>query len=150
TSGNPVNLATVILYEGTVGGSDAITVSGPMDWDGRFGPSDLSGSGPINVQSNLTINTPAGNPVVLDGRTLNLSGATVWTNGPGGTIEFYDGAVINNLFGASFTILGDDSTANEGGASGAFNNAGTLTKLAGTGTTTFGTAFNNSGTVQVQ
>ena len=57
------------------------------------------------------------------------------------------GAVFNNQPGATFNTSSDSSWL--GGASVTFNNSGTVTKLAGTGTSTFNLAFNNSGTLSV-
>jgi hypothetical protein len=125
-------------------GGDPVTVNGSMVWGTS---ATLAGSGLFNVNGALTINPAAGTAAVVDGRTMNLGGATTWS-GPG-VIYFEDGGVINNLAGEIFTVSCDSLVADYSGAAGAFNNAGTLLKTAGTGTTTFGTAFNNSGTVQV-
>jgi hypothetical protein len=67
----------------------------------------------------------------------------------GGSLVGQNGATVSNRAGAAFFALGD--TTFDALASGAtFTNAGTFRKSGGSGTTTFRTRFNNSGTVEVQ
>ena len=80
----------------------------------------------------------------------NNHGAATWTGG--GTIGFYNGAVFNNLAGASFDARCDGQLGRgypDLLGSGSFNNAGSFTKSAGTGTTEVDVPFNNTGTASV-
>jgi hypothetical protein len=99
---------------------------------------------------------------------LNVSGSAVkylyaaLTNSNGGTINWsgtgnlqlynhpsipgYNGQ-INNLAGGLFNIQNDQSLSYGYGYE-FFNNAGTVRKSAGTGTTTVSVTFNNTGTVE--
>src|SRR5438132_11428388 len=81
-------------------------------------------------------------------RTINNAGAIRWS---GGDIWSGSGATINNQAGGLFDLQADQTwTYNQGGAPPVLNNAGTVQKSAGTGTTAFESIVNNGGTLAVQ
>jgi hypothetical protein len=136
-SGGPATLTFSSLYmQATLSGTDSFVVSGPFTWTGGT----LAGPGGLTAQGGLTIS----GGVTLDG-TLSNAGSATWASGD---ITCGVGAVFTNLPGASFTI-DSDNTYGPGVNNFTFNNQGTLTKAAGTGTTDFNTTFNNSGVVNV-
>ena len=146
SSGAPISLPTLTQTDGTLTGSDTVTVSGITAWTGG----NMSGNGTTVASGGLQLGANDGNShyEVLDTRTLDNAGAATWVGSSG---DFYqlNGSVLNNQTGASLDIQNDlpwysDTTATT------FNNAGTLTESAGTGTTTIYAAFNNSGSVDVQ
>jgi hypothetical protein len=93
----------------------------------------------------MTLN---GTQVVLSQKTVNNAGVVTWNSGQ---ISTGNGAIINNLATATFNNTFDGTFAfDQGGTLATFNNAGTFSKTAGSATTTFSTAFNNTGTVNVQ
>ena len=139
-SGELLTPTTLNVTGGTLGGSDTVTVSGPMTWNNN---GTLSGSGAVNANGGLTINGAA----FISGRTLNNGGTAVWS---AGTIGTGNGAVINNLAGATFETTFDGFPQNNVSGSRLFNNAGTFRKSGGTGTTTIDNTFTNRGSVQVQ
>ena len=124
---------------------------GPLTDQGLF----LLGGGTVSMPVSVT---PAG--------TLNVSGTTATVQAPltnAGTTYWsgngaylylynnhttYTGAIYNQP-GALFVIQNDLSLSGGYGFE-LFQNAGTVRKLAGTGTTTFSVAFTNAGTVDAQ
>ena len=136
------------ISDGVLGGSGAVAFH-DLRWTGGW----LSGSGVKQIA--------AGGTLVIDGglkkylqSTINNSGSAVLSGG--GVIENRAaGVVFNNLAGATLDIQSDASfTGSYLGydATGTFNNYGSLTKSAGTGTTAFDWYWtvNNTGSVQVQ
>ena len=79
----------------------------------------------------------------MDGRTLDNVGEGLLENG-GYVFNLADGAVINNLPGATFECGGSWGMV----GNGIFNNAGTF--IAEVAPTTFQVPFNNSGSVEVE
>lgn len=130
---------TFTLGGGTLNGPATVTINGPMTWTDGI----ISGAGVLQVNGGLTINTIFGK--TLDGRTLNNAGTASHS---GLNFLMTNGAVINNQAGATFNL---DSDADLGAsAGGSFNNAGTLNKSNGAGTSSVtGIAFSNIGTVNV-
>jgi hypothetical protein len=94
---------------------------------------------------------------ILSGATINNSGLAQWDSDTG-NIHLNNGAVFNNLAGATFDARNNAFLYGGVGALGAFNNAGLFKKSAGAGDTavaqdnapTPGAIFNNSGTVSAQ
>jgi len=130
---------------GTLTGAGALTISGATTWTGGT----MSGTGSINADGGLTLG--GASVETLAGWTLNNAGAaTLSGSGPG--LYLSSGALFDNQPGASFTIQTDAGIANNGGVASTFVNEGTLTKAGGTGTTTIGVTFNQTGagTTQVQ
>src|SRR6266436_2738196 len=87
--------------------------------------------------------------VILDTRTLNAPGTTTFGNATGGSALFLrNGAVINNLAGATWTIVNGNGNGIffNGGTASTFNNAGTF-QMTGGVSNTVSVALNNTGTV---
>lgn len=103
----------------------------------------LGNAGPTNI-------TGAAAALVLSERTIDNSGPATFTTG---TISGGSGATLNNLTGATFTMLGGANffadIANPGYT---INNAGTFTARStnGAGFSTIDAVFNNSGTLRVE
>ena len=112
----------------------------------------MSGSGSTNVANGaiFSISQAQFAGKYLDGRTLNNAGSATWfgpDNSYANYIYMQNGAVFNNT--GSFDAQIDRTIFNAGGTLPVFNNGGTFTKSAGSGTTNANVAFNNSGTVNV-
>ena len=121
----------------TLTGADSFVVTGPFS----YGDSTLSGSGSLDAYGGIDIHGSAW----LDGRTLNNHGVAALSSDG---LAFAHSAVFNNEANAIFDDQTDGTIGNSG-AAGTFNNAGTFTKSAGTGTTAIGVPFNNTGTASV-
>lgn len=131
------------LSGGTLTGTDNFTVA-TMTWTGGT----LSGAGATaTVTGTLGM---ANSSVTLDGRTFNNAGSAT-LSGTSFYLVMYGGAVFNNQSGAALQVTHTGSgqfTYSTGG--GTFNNAGVITKTAGSsGITYIYTPFNNSGSVTV-
>src|SRR6516162_5886831 len=157
---NPA-VTTFTQSGGELAGTGTLTVSGSTALSGGImeGGSASLRQGNLVAQGALTI-TAAGNGVgaVLDGGwTLTAEGTTTWTSG---NIYFgspFAGTIggTNTLVNAAGATFDDQNTANSNiiqqAGSGVFDNAGLFDKTAASGasTTTIGTAFNNSGILEV-
>ncbi len=127
---------------GSLGGSNLVTVSGPMIWNNSFG---ITGSNSVIANGGLTI-TP-GN-VSISGRTLVNAGAALWTNSGSGAIYFSGGAMLSNAPGATFDCFGN-ATIGFGSGGGIVANNG-LFRIRGAGAqTTTEVPFTNNGIVEV-
>jgi phage baseplate assembly protein gpV len=138
---------TFTFTGGTLSGRGTLTVDGAFTWSGGT----MTGSGHTVVTNTLALSNPGGftNPsTTLDGRALDNQGTTTWTDR--GNISVINGGSFNNQSGATFSVSTDTVAAPIFGTGGAFNNAGTFVKQDTSGTASFGIAFNNSGTVDVQ
>jgi subtilase family serine protease len=140
-AGGTVSLTGLTLSGGTLGGTLPVPVNGPFSWS----------SGTLNNTSGVTLNgtsslSGVGNYVmVLDGLLVN-AGALTW--GGSGQNLYLSSATLTNLATGTITITTDVSAVNGGGS--AIGNAGVMRKTGGTGTTTLGVPFVNTGDVQVQ
>jgi hypothetical protein len=174
-SGGTLNLggnnATVTTFTdspggvlGVLEGTGTLTVSGPTALSGNAimeGGSASLRQGNLVAQGPLSITVAGGNGTgaVLDGGwTLTAEDSTTWTSGPiyfgspfsalsiGGTNTFVNaaGATFDNQTTANSNIIRQTGT-------GVFDNAGLFDKTAASGssTTTISTAFNNTGTLEV-
>jgi hypothetical protein len=139
-----ISPAIVTLSGGTLGGSNAVTVGGAMNWTGGA----MSGSGRIVISpaAALNINSPPLQSLLLTTRTLENAGTSAWTGA--GNLGL-NNAVITNRPGALFDIQNASSVSFFGGAQ-RLDNAGTLRKSASTGTATIGIPFGNFGTVDIR
>ena len=115
----------------TIGGQLLLNVDGT-----------LGNTGTTTVEGGIIVNAPGGRFTVNG--VLNSQGTTVWN---GGSFNFGNAAVFNNLAGATFEIRGD-FTSNP--SSGMFHNAGTLARTVGSGTSHFNMTVLNSGTIDAQ
>jgi len=144
-TGRAIPLPILNFSGGTLTGNDTLNISGLFTWTAGT----LSGVGTVNANGGMGL---SGSTKGLDGRTLNNAGAASWTGS--NYLWMGNGAVLNNLAGASFDVQSDRTAYWSGGsAQPAFNNSGILTRTVTTGTFTFdNVAFNNSatGTVNVQ
>ena len=115
-----------------------------------------TGGGVVQFGGGSFITT--GTVIILDASSFNglslINGAT-WTDSgvtnDSGHFLLGNGTGISTLAisgGASFNFTADDGGIVNGG-SNAFTNAGTIAKTGGTGTSTIGVAFSNSGYVDV-
>ncbi|MCM0590374.1 MAG: Calx-beta domain-containing protein [Gloeotrichia echinulata DEX184] len=139
TTASEVNNFT--LSGGTLTGTGDLTIEtgGTFNWTGGY----QTGAGKTIIQGTATL---SGNNKFLGSRTIENQGTTTWT---GGDIYLYDSAVWNNTDTGVFDIQSDRYFYHWYGNQPKLNNAGTLKKTAGTGTTYISTQFNNTGTVQV-
>jgi RHS repeat-associated protein len=119
-----------------IGSSNTLTVAGSFAWNSGT----LTGPGSLAIASTGTMTISAS--VALDGATLDNEGAVTWSSG---IIYTYNSPVIDNhgTWDAQADAYFDDvGNANRG----SFNNYGTLSRTAGTGTAYFDQVyFNNLG-----
>ena len=149
-AGGPVTLTTGAVTVGeysTLAGTDSLVANGllTLDYATTLSVPVVDAYGGMSVSEAL---------VTLSGTTLNNYGAATWTipgnGGHNSTLEA--GAVINNLAGASFAVVGPGSSGFVAGDSSAvaFNNAGSFTcSQVGTGLNVQ-VPFLNTGSVLVQ
>src|SRR5205085_3898594 len=104
----------------------------------------LAGTGVTNIATGAILNLGGSQPNLQ--RTLNNAGTANYQ--PTSSMVF-SGGTFNNQSGALFDVLVEKQLFQSGGTN-AFNNAGTLRKLSGTGETLFNLPFNNTGTVNLQ
>lgn len=146
-AGNPVTFESFSQSTGTVTGNGELLISNRMNWTGGM----QNGSGKTTIGSDADLFVSGSSPKVLrGGRTMDNSGTTTLSDS--GSLFIDDGAVFNNLAGATFDIQGDADLEFFTGAPSTFDNRGSLVKSAGADTTNVdaGLRFNNDGTVQVQ
>jgi hypothetical protein len=134
---------------GTVGGTGALTISGPSSWTGFNG--QMAGTGSTTFNGALALSGD-GYRVITE-RTVNFANTTTWTNvagsGYNGLIYTGSGATLNNSSSFRDDTSVDTSINNGyGGAQSTFINSGSYTK-SGASRTDIGIAFNNSGVVTV-
>jgi hypothetical protein len=141
--GGPITLnGTLVAQNLVLAGAqlfgDCTLSEGPILWTG--GPI----SGTVDIPGNVVL-TISGD-LNLSGGTLNNAGTVIWTGF--GSIGVGGGGAINNS--GTFDIRSESTSAFF--VTGSINNTGLFRKLAGTNATTvpMGTAFNNSGLVDVQ
>src|SRR6516165_2449015 len=148
SSGSAVSSSTLTQSGGTLTGSDTVSLSGLVTWSAGT----QSGTGTTNANGGMSL--PAAF-VSLDTRTLNVSGATTFgSTGVGAsTLLLQNGAVVNNLAGATWSLVAGNGQGIffSGGAAPTFNNAGTFQQVTGATTNNITVAFNNNtgGTVAV-
>ena len=135
------SIGSVLLSGGALGGSGSLAVAGPATWTAGT----MFGTGTSTLASSLAI-TGAGGKQISGGRTLN-AGNTTWSGNTGNgnnALAFANASIFNN----TGTFTDANAFASTMSGAGTFNNAGTFTKQSNT-TTTLGTLFNNTGTVNV-
>ncbi len=135
------SLGEMDISDGILEGDGNITISGTSNWTGGT----IQGTGGLTVTD--TLNISGSDNKDLKGRILTNTGTCIWSGT--GRIRLRDGAVFHNQAGANFNIQNDEVFDLYVG-SVTFVNDGTVTKSSTTGITTFETAFNNRGTVNVQ
>ncbi len=131
-------------FEPSLSGTDSLVADGLLDLGA--GLLDLSGS--VDAYGGLVLGG-----ATISGTTLNNHGAATWDLDFPSNTTLDAGAVINNLAGASFAIVGSGDVSRSlvagDGTAVAFNNAGTLTSATG-GTVNISVPFSNTGSVDVQ
>jgi hypothetical protein len=133
------------LSGGKLGGTGTVTVTGLLDWtEGTMGgPGRTVARGTVALNSNNLFGGPG-----LDGRTFDNMGVATWTGG--GRMAASNGAVWNNLAGATLDARSDIGFFLFGAAPSVFNNAGTLRKSFSPNTTFLGLTLHNTGVVDIQ
>ena len=142
-SGDPVQVTNLIISPGKVQGPSTVTVSTLLTWGGSSGGAVFKGPGVVNVNGDMTIAASSTNS--LNDRVLNNAGTATFL----GRLSLSNSAVFNNLAGGVIDIQNDGDVFPLD-ASSSFNNAGTLVKSAGVGTSTIAVDFSNSGIVEAQ
>ncbi len=135
---------TLSLAGGSVNGTGDINVGGVFNWSGGT----LRGGGAVTVDAAAAMNISGGAGKTLDTRMVYNAGSFTFSS----TVPVYiqNGAAINNQAGATASLQSDISAFIQNiGTEGSFNNAGVLTKAAGTGTTTLDLNISNTGTIDV-
>jgi RHS repeat-associated protein len=128
---------------GTIAGAGTLTVTESMDW--LRGSMTDGGTTVIVEGAVLTADSMNGGAFSMrSGRKLENHGTVNWLRGG---LSASDGAGIHNMSGTLFDIQADVSLG--GAGAGAFVNAGTLRKSAGSGTTSMAFPLENTGTVEV-
>ncbi len=140
---NQIAPAVLNITNGILGGSNLVTVTGPMTWQiGNIGGTNL-----FVANGGLTLgNGNAG--LNLTGRTLVNASNCTWIGTPSAAINLFGGAIISNAATGTFDCTFDGNSISQSSGSDLFANAGTFRKSAGPGTTTVSVPFNNTGTVQ--
>jgi hypothetical protein len=132
--------ASLLLSQGTLQGTQAVTVAGPFVWSGGF----LGSAGsPTVITANGGL-TMAGTAKFLYATLIN-NNAAIWTEG---LVYCYAAAMFSNTPAATLDLTADGSFLFVASGSPSFVNAGTLRKTAGAGTTTISTPCANTGSVQ--
>ena len=134
------------LGGGLVDGAFTLTALEGLQWTGG----EIRGLGTLALGATgiSTVSGPA--PHLLNARTLSNAGTLIFGSG---IITGSNGATINNLAGATFTVLGEAAFfADFANPAWTFNNAGTFIAraTAGTGFTSMDAVFNNTGSVGVE
>jgi len=139
-SGDPAEIANLTIGRGSLQGPSPVTISGLLTWNQGGG---FNGPGTVNANGDVLVNIN-GDEKSLRDCTFNNAGTATFLGG----FNRPTSAVVNNLatgvmdFQADVTVIG--------GYGLPLNNAGTMVKSAGTGTSTIQASMNNTGTVEVK
>jgi len=142
-SGDPVQVTNLVIGPGTIQGPSTVSVSTHLTWGGSSGSASFKGPGVVYVDGDMTIEATSTN--YLQNCVLNNAGHTTFL----GRLSLSSSAVFNNLASGVMDIRHDGDVFPLD-ASSSFDNAGTLVKSAGVGTSTIAVDFSNSGIVEVQ
>ncbi|HET9300743.1 MAG TPA: hypothetical protein VFO11_12420, partial [Candidatus Polarisedimenticolaceae bacterium] len=139
-SGEAITPPTLSVTNGTIGGSDAVSVSGTFTWSGGT----LTGNGTTTAPMGIAISSGTFKDLT-GGRTLSTSGSIDWTGS--GSVRVGGGAkIINN---GTWTLQSDAFLSDLGSAGTFANTSGaTFRKAAGAGTSQIVVPFTNAGTVR--
>jgi hypothetical protein len=137
---------TAFLLSGSTLSGTSHTFQGPATWTGGTitGPNTAS----TTFAGTLAISGPLGK-TLSGGRTV-IAGDTTWSGNTGSNNNAI-GIATASAFNSTGTFTDSntfDSAINAGGGGGIFNNSGTFNKQSAT-TTSVNTAFNNTGSVNV-
>jgi hypothetical protein len=141
-NGNATTLATLSISGGTLNGSDDVIINGNASW----GSGTVSGSGKLRTNGTTTLSSSVTR--VINGRLWENAGTILWN---AGSMTFNSGASLSNLSSGVLDLRVDGGLLNVGSGQPVptLNNAGTMVKSAGTGTTTINHRVENSGTLKV-
>src|SRR5581483_4988492 len=147
STGNAITVPSMTLGSGDLVGSDTVNITGLLTWTSSGVMCTTTNcTAPQGQQAVTNANggiAGSGSQIYLEGRTLNNPGTATLSN----NLNVYFGGVINNLATGTWSLSADNGLiAQTGGAT--FNNFGTLSKTAGTGTSSVSVTFNNTGAVQ--
>jgi hypothetical protein len=131
------------MLGGTLGGAGNLTVSGLVTWTGGT----MQDAGHTVASGGMTLGTGGTGTKTLSGRTVDNNGTATWT---GGDVNANNGSVWNNALGSTLDAQANNLFTFTAGAAPQFNNAGTVQKSAGTGTSRFDGTFTNTGTLNPQ
>ena len=131
----PTNITVLNFAAGKLSGSGAVAILNQMQWTGG----DMQRSGSFTIQPSAILNF-SGNPRILNG-TLTNKGVANYLSG---SLHFEVGSVFDNRAGATFNIQTDNPIF--GG--GVIQNAGTMVKTGGAGTTIL-CRLENSGRLEI-
>ena len=152
STGNPVTVTTLALTNGTLTGTDTLTITGLLTWSGGAICTATDCQAPAGAQAVTNANggIAGSGDLYLYGRTLNNAGTATFSPASGSSNFFFGyNAVVNNRAGGSWNLAGDYNFFNVGNVTPAFNNAGLFKKTAGAGTSVaIQVPFTNTGTVQ--
>src|SRR6185503_14551341 len=138
-------LASFAQSGGFLTGSGTVTITGPATFTDNNGNVEEKGTGTTDLKGGGTLNGTSS--LLLDGtRVFENEGTFAWQSG--NIIFLSQGATIDNAAGGTFDDQTDGSISTFV-AGATVTNAGTFRKSAGTGTTLIQTAFDNTGTVEV-
>ena len=147
-SASTINSNLTVFFNSMTDTGATLGVNGTLAVNGLFtlGPnSTLTGSGTVDAYGGLNL---SGYEVSIQGTTLNNHAAATWGAGGGNYDTLSAGAVLNNMTGATFTIVNSSGGELRGGL---FNNAGSFTtSTAVGGDVDINSTFVNTGTVDVQ
>src|SRR5262249_61954919 len=87
-----------LVLSGTLAGNSSVTVTGTFDWTGGT----MTGTGSTDVDVTGTLNLSGNADKVLDGRTLNLYGTTVWAGG--GNLPLFHSPAARNQAGGPLPL----------------------------------------------
>ena len=132
--------ASLLLSQGTLQGSQPVTVSGPFVWSGGY----LGSAGSATVVTAHGGLTMSGTAKFLYATLIN-NGVGTWSAGP---VYCYGTAQLSNTPAATLDLTADGSFLTVASGTQSFANAGTLRKTAGTGTTDISPPCANTGSVQ--
>ncbi len=141
-SGDPVEVNNLLFGPGAITGPSTVTVSTLLTW--RSGGNFTGPGGLVNVNGDMAVQA-GGSIKGLSNRVLNNAGTATFL----GQLRLTSSAAFNNLAGGVIDVQ-NDGYVFALDTSSPFNNAGTLVKSAGVGTSTIAVHFYNSGTVEVQ
>ena len=140
---NIINPYSLLLSGGTLGGTNRMTVSGPLNFFGG----GLANSGGLLANGPMTLGNGS-TTLDLNGTALINNSNATWTGASSAAIHFTS-SVISNAANASLDCVADLTMTDFSGLNN-FANDGLFRKTGGTGSTTIGVPFYNRGTTIVQ
>ena len=148
-TGGTITTGDLTIYDAGLSGTDSFVVYGTLTLDAADFTIANDGTAPMAIDAYGGIDF-SGDSGTLDDVTLNNHATCTYQNDPVESLVYLNqGAVFNNLAGATFLDESSGTVFGASGSSGQFNNAGAYIRTA-PGSIDFGVPFNNSGSVVVQ